>query len=144
MNDHRRLRVLATLVSLSAFLVSLMLPAIHAGNIAIHGSQLLFMGWMGIVVSGVFAWMANPLYALAVLLFVFRQDRWAPWVALAAFLIGLDSLRLDTWRVDEKPMPIDHFGAAFYVWEASMLILAVGAFVVATMCEKARRNVASG
>lgn len=96
MNDPRRLRVLATLVSLSAFLVSLMLPAIHAGNIAIHGSQLLFMGWMGIVVSGVFAWMANPLYALAVLLFVFRQDRWAPGVALAAFLIGLDSLRLDT------------------------------------------------
>lgn len=41
-------------------------------------------------------------------------------------------------------MPIDHFGAAFHVWEASMLILAVGAFVVATMYGKARRNVASG
>lgn len=143
MIDLRMFRVLVTLGSLLAYLASLYLPAIHAGGISIAGSQLLFMGWLGIFFNGVYAWIANPLYALAVLLFVFKQDRWAPWCALAALLIGLDSLRLETWRVDEKPLPIDHLGASFHAWEASFLMLTAGAFVTLYLSIRARKIRAS-
>lgn len=129
MIDLRRLRPGVAIASLLVFMTSMFLPAIHAGGIVIQGSQLLWMGWMGMLYSGIVAWLANPLYVLALLLMILRKDRGAFWLGLAAFLIGLDSLRLDTWRVDEKPVPIDHLGTSFYLWEASFLILAIGAFV---------------
>lgn len=129
MTDFRGFRALVALTSLSTFAVSLCLPAIHAGGMSIQGSQLLFMGWLGILYSGVIPWIANPLYALAVLMFVFGQYRWATITGVAALLVALDSLRLDTWRVDDKPVPIDHYGVSFYLWQASFLILAIGAFV---------------
>lgn len=143
MNDLRLVRASIALGSLLFFLASLFLPAIHAGSMAVHGGHLLAMGWLGVIYGGFGAWVANPVYVLALLLFVFRQDRWAAPCALLALLIGLDSLRLDSWRVDEKPVPIDHFGIGFHAWIAAIVILVVGAFVVGFLSRKARKRDAS-
>ncbi|WP_115051208.1 hypothetical protein [Xanthomonas arboricola] len=114
---------------LSALLygVALCLPALHGGNDQLGGFVILLLGWMQVVDGQCVAWMSNPLFLLAWLCYLFKVDKVAAALLVAACLIGLDTFRATRFDKNEAghQVMIDHVGIAFYVWELSFVVLLV-------------------
>ncbi|MBB4759094.1 hypothetical protein FHT12_003456 [Xanthomonas campestris] len=114
---------------LSALLygVALCLPALHGGNDHLGGFVILLLGWMQVVDGQCVAWMSNPLFFLAWLCYLFKVDKVAAALLVAACLIGLDTFRATRFDKNEAghQVMIDHVGIAFYVWELSFVALLV-------------------
>jgi uncharacterized protein YqgC (DUF456 family) len=132
-----RLAVVAA--SLLVYLVACFVPAVYfdkPGQEPWPGVMTLILGAFALF-EGQFAWLANPLLGVALLLLIFRQ-----WVATAvvaglAFLVSLDTLRLlgETVWLDEggvNKAVATGLGPAFYLWIASMLVPLAGALVLRT------------
>jgi hypothetical protein len=125
-------------VSLALYAVSLVLPAtlgirmMSAGGMD-RGYGLLIGGWLG-VMQGQFAWLANPVYFLA-LWFVYR-GRWRA-IALSAFAAVLALDTLDLYRTgtfsDSGPVPFGGVLAGYWVWLASILVVLAGAILLALL-----------
>ena len=89
-----------------------------------YGFSVLLLGALGIFV-GVFAWFANPLMLLALLLAKLRKR-----VAAIIFSIALalNSFALKAIPFNESSMDpsnlnyVDHFGLGFYLWMASLVM----------------------
>jgi hypothetical protein len=93
------------------------------------GYVVLATGFLGVFV-GVFAWFANPLMLLAVLLSLSRRRVVAMVLAVAAVALGLQAYALDAVPFNEASMEpdnlnyVDRLGYGFYLWMASLVILA--------------------
>lgn len=94
------------------------------------GYVVLVSGFLGIFV-GVFAWFANPLMLVAVLLSLSRRRVVAMVLALAAVALGLQAYALDAVPFNEASMEpdnlnyVDHLGYGYYLWMASLVAFAV-------------------
>jgi hypothetical protein len=96
----------------------------------VYGYVMLLVGWMGALV-GQFGWYANFLLLLSWLVGVVHRYRESAWFAIAATLLSLDTLAMYGY-----PIPADEGGArqsyieslrpGFFLWEASILLMAGG------------------
>ena len=116
-------------ITLPAYVMSLCFTGLHAGEISINGANLLASGWLGIFDKVNVAWFANPAYLIAFIWFVFKRYDQACWWSSAAALMALDTFRAEKWYGPIYDIPIDSIGVAFYLWEFSIVWLAIGSFV---------------
>jgi hypothetical protein len=98
------------------------------------GYKILLMGFLGVFV-GVFAWFANPLMVLALLLSKFKKRMAAMIVSAFAIALGLQSYALKAVPFNESSMEprnlnfVDHLGYGFYLWIGSLVLLSVYCFL---------------
>lgn len=104
------------------FLVSLALPGlVLETSETVAGWRLLLTAWYGLLVLQV-AWLANPLFIVALVLAARRRPQAARVLAAGAFGIGLFSFTADIWIANH--VRITGLGAGFYVWMAAFALLA--------------------
>lgn len=127
------------IASLLLYGASLFLPALYGGGSHLSGLVLLIFGALPLADASCFAWLANGLYAAALIAYLMRRTRVVLALSLLAFVVGLDTLRVDRFPLDEGGMNVmrQAFGEGLYLWEASFLLLAASA---AVMLLRARRN----
>jgi hypothetical protein len=129
MDRHGRRAILA--VSLLLFLICLTQDGflVEGENPRAWSSAgyLLLFGWLGLL-SGVVAWLANPLWVAAWIAFAWRRRRLALGLGLAALLCALSFLKVDTVMVSEAPTfaKVTSVGVGYWLWIASMAVLAGG------------------
>jgi hypothetical protein len=113
-------------LALVLFLVACAVPAIHLGKMdhaRAHdefGLKALLFGWI-FLVGGNPAWLANPLLLAGMVCLACRRDVSAIVLGVAANLCALT-----TWLLIDPT-----FGpllVGYYLWQASCLVLSVGAF----------------
>lgn len=119
------------LASVLLYGVSLFLPALYGGGSYLVGLVLLIFGALPLADSSSFAWLANGMYAAALIAYLMHRTRVVLVLSLLAFGVGLDTVRVDRFPLDEGGMNVmrQAFGEGFYVWEASFLLLAASAAV---------------
>lgn len=127
-----RLAVIGT--SLALYVAACVTPALifSGADRSWNGGGLLFFGWMGVVDSQ-FGWFANPIYALALLLVVFRKWAFAVITGSLALLVALNTLTLFFQEIpaDEAGVATTHLvylHVGFFLWIAS-----IGAAIVGTL-----------
>lgn len=127
------------IASLLLYGVSLFLPALYGGGSHLIGLVLLIFGALPLADASCFAWLANGLYAAALIAYLMRRTHVVLALSLLAFVVGLDTLRVDRFPLDEGGMNVmrQAFGEGFYLWETSFLLLAASA---AVMLLRARKN----
>ena len=76
------------LVSLVLFVASLPLPAISGRDRALHGFDLLLVGWLGVIFDSHVAWFANPFIAATWLAMVLGLDLCATAFGACAVLLA--------------------------------------------------------
>ena len=94
-----------------------MMPAITArGAPPFSGFDLLVQGWQG-ASRGVFAWYANPLFVLAVVLGAMNRLRLAGAASGIAMVLGLTSFAMEAaLRNSMEAVPPMTLRAGFYLW----------------------------
>jgi hypothetical protein len=136
-------------VSLLLFVAACAAPAVYLDSES-HpswpGLMTLILGLFALF-NGQFAWLANPVYGVALLLPLFRQ--WIATVVLAvvAFLLALLSFTMigTTVPLDEASVnkaTATGLGPGFFLWLSSMLELAAGALAL-KIYESGRASAAS-
>jgi hypothetical protein len=101
---------------------------------AYFGYRVLLLGFLGVLV-GVFAWLANSLMLLAVLLSAFNKRTASMILAVSSITLGLQSFMLEAVPFNESSMDpgnlnfVDHLGIGFYVWIGSLGTFAVYCFL---------------
>ena len=97
------------------------------------GFHILLMGPLGVFL-GMFAWFANPLMLLALLLSTFRKRRTSMAIAVAAIALGLQAYAFRAVPFSEASMDpsnlnhVDHLGYGFYLWMAALVAFAASCF----------------
>lgn len=98
------------------------------------GYRVLLLGLLAVLV-GVFAWLANPLMLLAVLLSAFNKRTASMILAVCSIALGLQSFMLEAVPFNESSMDpgnlsfVDRLGIGFYVWMGSLVTFAVYCFL---------------
>lgn len=117
------------------FAASLALPALaetHSDGVRIDelGYVLLETGWAGLLI-GQIAWFANPLWVLGAILLWRGRWKGAAKAAVGALLVGSVSFFLMRTGVPSESGPsiTARLLVGFYVWWASLWVLAIGAVV---------------
>lgn len=101
---------------------------------SLYGYEILPMGVLGVLL-GMFAWLANLLTLLAVVLSAFGKRLVAMILSVASVALGLQSFTLDAVPFNEASMQpdnlnvVDHLGPGFYLWMASLVVFAVYCFL---------------
>ena len=114
-------------LALLLYAISLALPGLHLRDYPpVEGYRILLTGWYGLMVLQV-AWLANPLFAAAVIAAIRHRPRLAAGLAAAAFGIGLLSFTATNWIAHHAYM--ERLGAGFYVWMAAFLVLATTSLI---------------
>ncbi|GAA0419852.1 hypothetical protein GCM10009133_30330 [Cocleimonas flava] len=115
-----------------SFVVSLFLSTFFTSDGNVIGAWVFILGWIGIVVFQ-FAWYANPLNILALLLFEARP-RLAILLSLLALVIASETFTfseiptgLFTGNHSEKTF-IKEFGLGFYSWYLSQILFLFALF----------------
>ncbi len=135
------------LLSLFIYLLACATPAllfdISNNDDPMIGFNLLFIGWMA-VFYGQFGWFANPLLALAMLLFLFKR-----WLVTLILVILTLAVAANTLTLYEQALPADEagtntmelvgLGVGFYLWIASMAIIGLGAIGLWILNRKAKQ-----
>ena len=130
MGSPHAFRWLVPVPSVVAYGASLQMTALQVSGRDLSGTYVLARGWLG-VFTGDLAWFANPLYLLALVLVLFKCYRSGACAALVGAAVGLLSASADAWWFAEnRGTPIDGLGLGFQVWEASFLLLFLGALVL--------------
>lgn len=136
-------RKYVTAASAGLFVLSLALPAVrevYLGDLSPKdpanidwGLYLFALGWTGIL-TGIFAWLANPLY-LAGLIFLFgKEPRRGRMPLTLAFILCLSTVSLT-----QTPFQGDAAGnrrllvlmPGFFVWTGSILVAALASWLPA-------------
>lgn len=122
------------LASVILFALACCLPAIQfnkpqGANDIMAGASVLGTGWSGIF-AGVFAWYANPVWFLSLMMGFFGKPKMAAIAGIVALAIGCT-----TFSLFGKPLPADEGGVnqmtlaktfvGCYVWLASLAVLPV-------------------
>lgn len=99
-----------------------------------YGYNILLLGALGVFV-GVFAWFANPLILLALLLAKFKKRLASIILAVSSVALGLQSYALKAVPFNESSMDsrnlqfVDHLGPGFYLWMGSLVIFSFYCFL---------------
>ncbi|MEP0069279.1 hypothetical protein [Pyruvatibacter sp.] len=118
-----RLRLVA---AIALYVTSLTLPGLYLeGHDPAFGWDILMRGWFGIAILEI-AWISNILFAIALVATLMERPMAAAYIASAAFLIGLLSLRSTIWVFHNAP--ITGLGSGFYVWMTAFAVLALASF----------------
>jgi hypothetical protein len=138
-------RILPALVAVVCYVTSFFLPALYlTGQANTSGQQTSMIGLMAFI-DGLFAlfelqfaWLANPLAGLALILLLVRAHLVSVVLSLAALLVAQH-----TWVVvgttisgDEGGVTkylVTSLGPGFYLWSGSFLVLAVTAVIGRSM-----------
>ncbi len=97
--------------------------------------QVLGLGFLGPLI-GQFGWFANLPAPLAALLLLFRRCFLAAGTAAVSLLLSLHSFALFHQQIPANeggvgpPYVLQRLGPGFYLWEASLLVLFLGALVL--------------
>jgi hypothetical protein len=132
---HKLGRYIILLASIALFLVCLTQDGfyIEGPNPRAVSSAfyLLLVGWLGLL-SGTIAWFANPLVIAAWVLFALRRHGFALGLSVAALFCALSFLNVDTVVVSEAQTfaKVTGFGFGYWLWVASMLVIAAGSACV--------------
>ena len=137
MRSHARVVVIGGGVvgcSVLVHLVSWIAPALQfdttsEGQWVPRGLEVALLGWQALLV-GNFAWLANILYFPGLVMVLLRLWRTAALLGTVALAVGLHTLALVGKDVpaDEggvTRMALAHPRAGFYLWMASMAVVAV-------------------
>ena len=126
------------LCSVSAYIISLFLPALlFEKDAPIMGGTLLAWGWWGFLFVE-FAWLANPVYFFSISAYRKANRSITKGVnvkalrlSVIALLLGFTSYHAKFWYYDEggNGATIIGLGIGFYVWMLSFLILLIGCFI---------------
>jgi hypothetical protein len=122
--------LLLFLLSILIFAASLMMPGFVTSSANKHndpmmGYEILALGGLGILV-GQFAWYANMVFLVAVLVAMpGRQYRLGMILSAAAFFLGLHALQFKIIPGSGPKVVITHYAIGFYLWELSFLVLFV-------------------
>lgn len=125
------IRTSLLLITLATYLVSLLLPALHGDGNQNMGLVLLLLGWFQMVDGQCMAWLANPIYAVGVLLFIRDKFKAAAILSLLSCLVGLDTFRATHLSSAVRDFPITSIGSAFFVWEISFVLLGLASIYFA-------------
>ena len=112
----------------SCFVMSLFSPVFFTNLETIQGYWVLSMGWMGIVFLQ-FAWYANPLNLLAILL-VQKRPFISLLLSIVALIVASETFifyEIPTGTNEEK-MYIKELGLGFYLWYAAQIFFLLGLF----------------
>ncbi|MBY4867302.1 hypothetical protein DIE14_12785 [Burkholderia sp. Bp9017] len=114
-------------VSGALYIFSLMLPAMYFEKEApLSGMSVLVQGWWGLLMLNP-AWLANPLYLVAIVQLARNRYARASLFSAAALACALCSLLTSKWYFNEAgATPISSFGIAFYAWFIAQLTLLLG------------------
>lgn len=99
-----------------------------------YGYSVLLKGFLG-VFAGVFAWFANPLMLLALLLSRLNKRPAAMILSACSVALGLQSWMLKAVPFNESSMRpenlnyVDHLGGGFYLWMGSLVAFAACCFL---------------
>jgi hypothetical protein len=106
------------------WLISLALPAAAiASGPVLRGRDLLMRGWE-VLDAGVYAWLANPLFLLAVVLCAAGARRVARAVVLLALVLAASSFRAGAaLERTGTAVPDFTFASGLYVWLAAFVVL---------------------
>lgn len=117
--------------SILLYSASLFLPAFHFQHAdPVFGYTLLLWGWWGLLLLNP-AWLANVAYPIALLSFYSRRYERSVIAAFITAALGLASVFANEWG--QNGTPIKHLGVAFYLREASFLVLFGGAYWIDRM-----------
>lgn len=117
------------------WLLSLALPAVDVrGGPTFSGLDLLLRGWEG-ASRGVFAWFANPLFIVGLVLALARRERAGLVVSALALVLGLSSFAAEAVLRRVQPVPDLTLLAGFYVWLAALAALGLRAWL-AVSCRR--------
>jgi hypothetical protein len=135
-------RIIALLISLSLYVMACALPVLDFTNRDGHrnpdgpifGVVALIMGWAAIAI-GQFAWLANFLWLLSLILFLFRR-----WIATAVTAIFTILLALQSYLLLSRKLPLNEAATdylyfqgikiGFYFWIASFLAIGISAIIL--------------
>ena len=120
-------RLVYVTIFLALYLTSLFLPAFHLANGNVTDPLLiLLMGWFAML-TGQFAWIANPLALVAVVFYLRGSFRKSFWLAFLAAVASLNTFTMIGKEVllDEggRSSKVLQLGGGAYLWLASMLLL---------------------
>lgn len=105
---------------------------VHYSQPPIYGISILLTGWLG-PLFGVVAWYANPLFLIALILFLCRRDRPSCYFAVAALAIGSTSLLMTEWHHmgghGGGSRPIHAWGPGMWLWLGSLALVAASALM---------------
>jgi hypothetical protein len=119
--------------------VSLALPAVDAAGSTLTGFEVLLQGWRG-VRAAVPAWLANPLFLIALVLSARRRAAAAALVASLAVALSLTSfVAREIAAASGVAVPPVRLHAGFYVWLGAQLAL-----VAVALAARRRRRAGSG
>lgn len=116
-------------LAVGLYTISLLLPGIiYNGDQEMYGYYILAFGWFA-VVHGVLAWFANPLFLLALVRMRVEKPKTMFITALVAFVLGLTAFMLRSIpNLDKKGPDVDHLAIGYYIWMASIVLLAIYAY----------------
>ncbi|HEX6992547.1 MAG TPA: hypothetical protein VF339_00205 [Gammaproteobacteria bacterium] len=98
------------------FAASLACPALSAGGREFSGLDLLLDGWQGLT-RGVYAWLANPLFAAALACAFLARDVAAAALSAAAALVGGTSVFVESALRDSMAsVPAIELDVGFALW----------------------------
>lgn len=111
-------------LAVALWIISLALPAVAiSGGPAIRGSDLLLRGWE-VLDSGVYAWLANPLFLVAAVLCIGGARRIARALVLLALVLAVTSFRAAAALERAGTVVPDFtFASGLYVWLAGFVVL---------------------
>jgi len=109
------------------YILSLVLPAMYFEKEApLSGMSVLVQGWWGLLMLNP-AWLANPLYVVAIVQLARNRYARASLFSAAALACALCSLLTTKWYFNEADAtPISGYGVAFYAWLVAHIVLLAG------------------
>lgn len=124
------------IISLALLIASFTQPAFYLeGDGPPHGIpslMLFFFGWMGAMMGGGFAWLANPLYLASLIAFLLSNTKVTLWLCLGALVLGGSFMLTRSVMVDEA----GHMGrvasmqAGYMLWMGAFVALFAGGVLV--------------
>ena len=136
------------ILSISALIISLTQPAFYIDredyDAYANCPLLFFLGWMGLLGGSLesLLWVANPLYLIAVYLFITKRPM-AWLVSCTALLMAISFALLPTILTSESGSrsKITSLQFGYILWVASMAILFAGSLVDRFFIKSSRVNV---
>ena len=132
----KKARIICIVASVICWVVACFLPALHlVGKANTQGEQSTMVGLMAFIMAffamleGQFAWLANPLWLVAILLLAVQRNRVALLASVLAILVAQH-----TWAVvgteingDEggvRKYLVTSLGLGFWLWVFSFAVIA--------------------
>jgi len=106
------------------WVIALSQVVFYTSSVPIMGYWVLATGWMGFSIFQ-FAWYANLLQVLAVLL-MYRAPVRATLITLLALVLAGQSFWFDTIPGQAVDIAVLRLGAGFWLWYASMVLITLG------------------